>query len=57
MTAPWNVRVTPGHVTEFRRLSQSKPDWWHIEVRWGRKWIDAGTADSWLEGFLLGLLT
>jgi hypothetical protein len=44
-------------VTEFRRLSQSKPDWWHIEVRWGRKWIDAGTADSWLEGFLLGLLT
>lgn len=54
MVAPWNVRVTP------RTLSAAPlvplPDFFAVEVRIRGRWLDAGTAPTWLEAFLMGLV-
>ena len=56
MNWPWNVRVTGQHIGRYgdQRLILP-PDYYRAEVRIDGKWYEAGTGETWLEAFLLGL--
>ena len=56
MNFPWNVRVTgcSTHYGDARNFLP--PDYYTIEVRIKGKWYDAGTAKTWLEAFLMGVV-
>lgn len=55
MNWPWNVRVTGRH-NSLIGWQIAKPDYYRVEVRIKGRWYDAGTAKTWFEAYLMGLV-
>lgn len=57
MNWPWNVRVVP-MLSNFKRQNGfTRPEYYHVAVRIKGTWVDAGTAKTWFEAFLQGLVS
>jgi hypothetical protein len=63
MRWPWNVRVTEIRLSlEAQQSAEADdglvpPDYYHAQYRECGRWLDAGTAHTWLEAFLMGLVS
>jgi hypothetical protein len=55
MNAPWHVRVRAGWYSEFRERRGITADFFLTLIWVGDKWQDAGTSETRLGAWLMGI--